>query len=67
MSVPSGLGDIDFFCIFKDKKSISESDIVMAYQQSQEAKLPLFFVTTGKLAKKSQQYISNLKIIFKQI
>lgn len=67
VSVTSGLGDIDFFCVFKDKKSISEADIVMAYQQAQDAKLPLFFVTTGKLSKKSQQYISSLKIIFKQI
>ena len=67
INVPSSIGELRFYAIFKDKKSISESDVVMAYQSSQEARLPLFFMTTGKLTKKAQEYISNLKINFRQV
>ena len=67
VSVPSNLGSLELYAMFKDKKGISESDIVMAYQLSQDTKLPLFFITTGKLTKKAQLYAENLKIVFKQI
>jgi hypothetical protein len=66
-SVPSNLGNLEFYTVFKDKKSISEAEIVMAYHLSQDSKLPLFFITTGKLSKKADGYANNLKIVFKQI
>jgi hypothetical protein len=67
INVPSSLGDIRFYAVFKDKKNVSESDVVMAYQLSQDAKLPMFLITTGKLAKKAQEYVNNLKINLKLV
>jgi hypothetical protein len=67
INVPSSIGELRFYAVFKDKKSISESDIVMTYQSSQEVKLPLFLITTGKLTKKAQEYANNLKINIKQV
>jgi len=67
INVPSSIGELRFYAVFKDKKSISESDVVMAYQSSQDSKLPLFFMTTGKLTKKAQEYVNSLKINFRQV
>ena len=68
VTVKSNIGEIDFLAIYKDKKSISESDLSLAYQEGLNAKLPALFVTNGKLTKNSQQYLEGLgsNILFRK-
>ena len=67
--VNSDIGKIKFYCIAKDKKSITDNDLTLGMQKSQEMKMPLFFISNGMLNKKAlaflEQYSSMIK--FKQV
>jgi len=60
VSVKSEIGELDFLLVLKNKKSISESDLAMAYQDGLNLKLPVIFLSSGKLNKQSQQYFENM-------
>lgn len=58
--VKSNLGEIDFLLVLKDKKTISESDLSLAYQEGINLKMPAIFLTSGSLNKASQTYLDSL-------
>ena len=58
--VKSEIGEIDFLLVLKNKKSISESDLAIAYQEGLNLKLPVIFLTGGKLSKSTKQYLEGL-------
>ena len=60
----SSLGALKFLLISKNKKTITEEDIIFAYHQGQEKKLPVIFLAKGKLAKKAEEYASGLGSYF---
>ncbi len=70
IELPTGIGNLKFFVKAKNKKSISNADLSLAYNEAQQKNIPILFLTTGKPTKKYQEFIiKNLKnqLIFKQI
>ncbi|MEM4336752.1 MAG: hypothetical protein QXG86_01990 [Candidatus Woesearchaeota archaeon] len=59
VSVPTIVGDIEYYCKAKNKSRINENDISSAYVQGQLKKLPVLFVTTGSLTKKASQMLER--------
>jgi hypothetical protein len=60
VAVKSEIGEIDFLLVLKNKKSVSESDLAIAYQEGLNLKLPVIFLTGGKLSKATKQYLDGL-------
>ncbi|MBU1136718.1 MAG: hypothetical protein ABIG37_03750 [Nanoarchaeota archaeon] len=69
IKINSGIGDLKFLLLAKDKKRVSENDLTIAMQKSQSNKMPVFFVSPGELDKKSKEYIKDYSnmVIFKKI
>ncbi|MBU2497134.1 MAG: hypothetical protein KJ767_03690 [Nanoarchaeota archaeon] len=67
LQLVSSLGKINFFAIAKNKKVINPGDLTLAYYKSQEKKLPLIFLTTGKFSKKTEERASELGITIKSM
>ena len=70
VSVPSSVGPLRFFVIAKNKKTINDSELSMAYSQSQMRKLPALFLSNGDMSKKASAYLeANIKgyLSFKKI
>lgn len=60
ITVKSEIGDIDFLLVLKNKKIISEADLAMAFQEGLNLKIPVIFLTPGKLNKQSQAYLDSM-------
>ncbi len=65
IKVKSSIGSVKFLCVGKDKKRISENDIALIIQKSQAEKIPVFFITPGKMTKKTEDYIKPYSGIIK--
>ncbi len=67
--INSDLGKIKYYVIAKNKKRVTDNDLTIASQKSQEEKMPVLFVSTGKLNKKAKEYLKNWEnlIVFKQL
>ena len=59
IKIPSPVGHIRYFCKAKDKKSCSDGDLSTAYVQGQSKKLPVLFLTTGKLTKSAKEMLDE--------
>jgi hypothetical protein len=57
--VNSTLGKIDFFCVAKDKKRITESDLRLIFQKSQNEKLPSLIIYPKNISKKAELYAED--------
>ena len=51
------VGKMTFFVKYKDKKRVTESDIALAMHEA--GKLPLFFLSTGDLTKKTEEMMQK--------
>jgi len=70
VNVPSSVGPLRFFVVAKNKKTINDADLSVAYSQSQLKKLPVLFLSNGEISKKASSYLdANLKgyLSFKKI
>ncbi|MEW6063375.1 MAG: hypothetical protein AB1571_03355 [Nanoarchaeota archaeon] len=70
IELPTSIGSLKFFLKAKNKKSVTNADLLLANNEAQQKNLPIIFLTTGKPAKKYLDFIEkNLKnqLIFKQI
>jgi len=67
--INSDLGKIKFLLVAKQKKSISDSDLIQALEKIQAEKLPILFIAPGILNKKAKEYQEKYSslIKFKQI
>ncbi|MBI2041178.1 MAG: hypothetical protein HYT16_03680 [DPANN group archaeon] len=59
-TIPTSIGPMRFLIIVRDKKTISEADLSVAYTNGQNKKLPVIFVTNGKLTKNAQAYHQSI-------
>jgi DNA-binding Lrp family transcriptional regulator len=55
--VNSQLGKTSYLCIAKDKKKLTENDLVLAVQKAQSMKLPVLLVSQGTLSEKGKAYL----------
>lgn len=60
VSIDSEIGKLSFLIVPRLKKTINEADLSLAYQQGQDAKMPVLLLTNGKLSKKAQAYLEKL-------
>ncbi len=58
--VPTTIEKIKFLVIAKDKKNINDDDLSLALQKGQSAKMPVLFLSAGKLTKKAKENVKNL-------
>ena len=65
VNIPSEVGNIKFFVKFKDKKNISDSDLILA--KSHSKKLPVLFLSKGELTKKAKDYIEKNYMLFEKV
>ncbi len=54
IEVPSAVGNMEWYCKAKKKKSYNEADITSAFVQGQLKKLPVLLLTTGEITKKAK-------------
>ncbi len=66
LMVPTQVGKMNFFAKAKNKKSINEGDISTAILTAENKKLPLVFISPGKLSKKADEFLKlgNRQVIF---
>ncbi|MBT3866009.1 hypothetical protein HOF78_02815 [Candidatus Woesearchaeota archaeon] len=70
IKIASQIGPLEMFVCAKNKKKVSDQDIMLAHQKGQNKKMPTLFLTTGEQTKKSKEYLEKtLKgfMIFKKI
>jgi hypothetical protein len=70
VEISSDIGLLRYYAKAKNKKTISDADISLAYNEAQQKKLPALFLSNGKLTKKAEKYIKdNLKgnLVFKTL
>ena len=65
--VPSSVGNVKFFVKFKGKKSVSEGDLSLAQGDAMSRRLPLLFLSEGKLSAKAKAYAEKNGIVFESI
>lgn len=59
--INSSLGQLCYRLIAKNKKSISDSDLLTAFQKANNEKYPLYLVINGKLTKKAKDVFEEYK------
>lgn len=57
--VNSDVGKMVFFGIAKDKKSVTDNDLMVAHQNAQTKKLPALVITFNSLNKKAYEYLEE--------
>jgi hypothetical protein len=69
VKLDSQLGKLTMLCIAKDKKSITESDLSIAFQKSSESKMPVLLIAPGELSKKAVERLQELRdlVFFKKL
>jgi hypothetical protein len=59
IKVPSNIGEINFYMKAKNKSSISDSDLALAYSIGQQKNMQTLFISNGVLSKKGKEYIDK--------
>ncbi len=65
VGIKSIIGKIKFLLMAKDKKRVSDTDLMVAVQKAQSLKMPALFMTPGKLTKKAQKYLEQYSSMLK--
>ena len=63
------IGNVRYFCKTKNKKKINEGDLSSALLNAQSKSLPLLFLTTGKISKKTKEQLNTdfKNIVYREI
>ena len=69
VEVPSNMGLLRYYMKAKEKASISDTDLALAYGDGELRKLPVLFLSNGNLTKKAEAYMAKLKgyLVFKKL
>ena len=67
VEIPSSVGKVKFFVKYRNKKVITDADLVLAHNDAQLRKLPLLFLSSGDLNKKAIEYASKHFMIFEKL
>ncbi|PIN78006.1 hypothetical protein COV15_00700 [Candidatus Woesearchaeota archaeon CG10_big_fil_rev_8_21_14_0_10_34_12] len=66
--VSSDVGKIEFICIAKEKKKITENDLAISMQKASSEKSPILLLSTGEPDKKAEQSLKSINLVkFKRI
>tara|TARA_Y100000310_G_C20689449_1_gene821246 strand:- start:331 stop:1320 length:990 start_codon:yes stop_codon:yes gene_type:complete len=69
VKIPTDIGNLAYMVKAKNKKKLNEGELLLAFTEAQNEKLPLIFLTNGETTKKAQEYmIKNMKgLVFKRL
>ena len=69
VNIPSNVGDLMYFVKAKNKKKINEGELLLAFTEGQNLKLPTIYVTNAETTKKALTYREkNMKgLLYKKI
>lgn len=59
IQVPSAVGNLEYYCKAKNKKTINDADLASAFAQGQLRKLPVLFITNGELTKRAKEMLQK--------
>lgn len=59
IQVSSALGNLSYYVKAKNKKRVTEGDLLLAFTEGQNAKLPTVFLCVGGVTKKAKQYMEK--------
>jgi hypothetical protein len=59
ISIPSGIGKLNYYARIKDKKKCNDADLSVAFVQGQLKHLPVVFMTTGEITKKARDLLDS--------
>lgn len=59
VQVPSAVGNLEYYCKAKNKKTINDADLASAFVQGQLKKLPVLFITNGELTKRAKEMLQK--------
>ena len=59
ISIPSQVGNLNYFCKAKNKKRCNDGDLSTVFIQGQAKKLPILFLTTGDITKKAESMLNT--------
>ncbi len=67
--INSSIGEMIMLLVAKDKKTVTENDLNLALSRGQSMRLPVLFLSSGKLNKRASSEIETFKsyLIFRQI
>ncbi|MEK6807806.1 MAG: hypothetical protein AABX75_02130 [Nanoarchaeota archaeon] len=63
--IPSHIGNLKYLILVRDKKTITDADLSMAYTEAANMKLPALFMTHGKLTKGAEAYLQTISGLVK--
>ncbi|MBN1645742.1 hypothetical protein JW868_01750 [Candidatus Woesearchaeota archaeon] len=55
--IPSAVGALKFWCKAKSKKTCNDADLSSAYVQGEMKKMPVLYLTAGKVTKKAREML----------
>ncbi len=62
VQIPTSVGELCYFVKARNKKSLSEGDLLLAFTEGQNLKLPTLYLSSGDITKKAKEYMNkNLK------
>ena len=69
VNIPSNVGDLMYFVKAKNKKKINEGELLLAFTEGQNLKLPTLYLTNAETTKKAIKYMeTNMKgLLYKKI
>ncbi|MBT3394922.1 hypothetical protein HOA59_01845 [archaeon] len=70
VDLPSKIGSLRYFVKFKDKKTVTDADLIASVDEARSKKLPVLFLSKGQLAKKAEKYLNDNvsgQLVFKNI
>ncbi|MFC1750828.1 hypothetical protein ACFL2V_18710, partial [Pseudomonadota bacterium] len=59
LEVPASIGYLSYYCEAKDKKTISSSDLSDSLVKAQNKRLPLLYLSNGKVSKSVEEMLEN--------
>lgn len=69
IEIPSVVGNLKYHVMAKNKKKVSDAELVLAYSKGEREKMSTLFLSPGELTKKARKYLdTHLKgLIFRKI
>jgi len=62
VQIPTSVGELCYFVKARNKKNLSEGDLLLAFTEGQNLKLPTLYLSSGDITKKAKDYMAkNLK------
>ncbi|MDP3918702.1 MAG: hypothetical protein Q8Q35_02245 [Nanoarchaeota archaeon] len=59
VKIPSNVGELNYFVKARNRKKLNEGDVLLAFTESQNFKMPLLYFSNADLTNKAMEYIEK--------